>query len=271
MQYRITIMPSSEDALALKQKGNKAFAEHDWPTAIDYYTQAIEANPKEPSFYCNRAQANIKVEAYGFAIADATKAIELDSSYVKAYYRRATANTAILNSREALRDFKTVVKKVPHDKDAKLKLAECEKIVRRVEFMKAIEVADPPSAAEGLDLDAMVVDDSYDGVRLDKHMTQAFVDDMVRRFKDGKKIHRKYVFQIILAVKDLVYKEATMVEMDVQPDTKLTVCGDTHGTKDSMFDAVSMLTCMGRPIFRSHGDLPAQRIPICYKCLPLQW
>lgn len=49
-------MGSVEDALALKEKGNKAFSEHDWPNAIEYYTQAIEANPNEASFYCNRAQ-----------------------------------------------------------------------------------------------------------------------------------------------------------------------------------------------------------------------
>ena len=49
-------MPSAEDAAALKQKGNKAFAEHDWATAVDFYTQAIEANDQDPSFYCNRAQ-----------------------------------------------------------------------------------------------------------------------------------------------------------------------------------------------------------------------
>jgi len=49
-------MGSTEDATALKEKGNKAFKEHDWSTAIDFYTQAIEANPNEPSFYTNRAQ-----------------------------------------------------------------------------------------------------------------------------------------------------------------------------------------------------------------------
>jgi len=49
-------MPSPEDATALKEKGNKAFKEHDWPTAINFYTQAIEANPSEPTFYTNRAQ-----------------------------------------------------------------------------------------------------------------------------------------------------------------------------------------------------------------------
>ena len=45
-----------EAANALKLKGNKAFAEHEWPTAVDFYTQAIEKYAKEPSFFCNRAQ-----------------------------------------------------------------------------------------------------------------------------------------------------------------------------------------------------------------------
>src|SRR2546421_5106211 len=115
------------------------------------------------------------------------------------------ANTAILNAREALRDFKTVVKKAPNDKDAKLKLAECEKIVRRIEFLKAIEVGEPPSASEGLDLDSIVVDSKYDGVLLEKEMTQEFIDDMLTRFKNGKTIHRKFVFQIIMAVQKIVY------------------------------------------------------------------
>ena len=120
-----------------------------------------------------------------------------------------------------------------------MKLADCEKIVRRVEFLKAIEVADPPSAAEGLDLDALVVEESYDGLPLRDEMTTEFVEDMLRRFKNGKKIHRKYVFQIILAVKKIVYDEPTMVEMEVDPDTKLTVCGDTHGTLNRLLVAFS--------------------------------
>lgn len=34
-------------------------------------------------------------------------------------------------------------------------MQECEKIVRRMAFLQAIEMGDPPSAAEGLDLDSM--------------------------------------------------------------------------------------------------------------------
>ena len=49
-------MASPEDAVALKDKGNKAFKEHDWLAAVDFYSKAIEANGKEPLFYTNRAQ-----------------------------------------------------------------------------------------------------------------------------------------------------------------------------------------------------------------------
>ncbi|KKY15797.1 putative serine threonine protein phosphatase ppt1 [Phaeomoniella chlamydospora] len=232
------------EAVEFKVQGNKAFAAHDWPTAIDFYTKAIEKYDQDASFFCNRAQANIKLEAYGYAIADATKAIEIDPSYIKAFWRRAIANTAILNSREALKDFKTVVKKEPNNKDAKLKLSECERLVKRINFYKAIEIGDEPSAFEGLDIDSIAVEPSYDGVKLGKEMTQEFIDDMIERFKNGKKIHRKYVFQIIKAVKEIVYDEPAMVEMEVPQGTTLTVCGDTHG---QYFDLLEIFRLNGFP------------------------
>lgn len=141
----------------------------------------------------------------------------------------------MLNSRAALKDFKAVVRKAPNDRDAKLKLAECEKLVRRIEFEKAIEIADPPSAFEGLNIDGMTVEESYDGVRLGESMTQEFIDDMIERFRTGKKIHKKYAFQIVKAIRDIVYDEPTMVEVVVKEGTKMTVCGDTHGKKSFSF------------------------------------
>jgi serine/threonine-protein phosphatase 5 len=112
-----------------------------------------------------------------------------------------------------------------------LKLAECEKIVKRVEFFRAIELGDEPSAAEGLDLDSMTIEPDYDGVHLGDEMTSEFITDMLERFRNGKKIHKKYVYQIVLAVKKIVYDEPTMVEMEIADDASLTVCGDTHGKK----------------------------------------
>lgn len=52
-------MGAIEEAVELKEKGNKAFKEHDWNAAISFYTQAIEKNDQEPSFYTNRAQVSI--------------------------------------------------------------------------------------------------------------------------------------------------------------------------------------------------------------------
>lgn len=72
-----------EQAVELKNKGNEAFKNQDWPAAVNFYTQAIELYDKEPSFYTNRAQANIKLESYGLAVIDADKAIELDPNNVK--------------------------------------------------------------------------------------------------------------------------------------------------------------------------------------------
>jgi hypothetical protein len=51
-------MALNEDAVKLKEQGNKAFKEHDWPTAISFYTQAIGIYDKEASFYTNRAQVS---------------------------------------------------------------------------------------------------------------------------------------------------------------------------------------------------------------------
>ncbi|EAT91443.1 serine/threonine-protein phosphatase [Parastagonospora nodorum] len=238
-----------EEATALKNKGNDAFKNQDWPAALDFYTKAIELWDKEPSFYTNRAQANIKLESYGYAVADADKAIELDPNNVKAYYRRASANTSMLKHREALRDWKLVIKKAPNDANAKLRMHECEKIIKRDAFLKAIEVEDAPSAAEGLDIEHMALERNYDGPKLEGKMTLEFIEDMIERFKTGKKIAKKYAFQIILAVMDIVKNEPTMVEHKVEEGCEITVCGDTHG---QYFDLLNIFKLAGKPSEKNH-------------------
>lgn len=187
----------------------------------------------------------------------------------QAYFRRASANTAILKHREALRDWKLVVKKAPNDANAKLRMAECDKIVKRDAFLKAIEVEDAPSAAEGLDLEHMVVDPSYDGAKLEDKMTLEFIEDMIERFKNGKKLAKKYVYQIIIAVMDIIKKEPTMVEHDVEQGHEITVCGDTHGMLHKS-NLHLLLTNNPRPVLRSHGDFPSGREAIGKACIPLQ-
>ena len=54
-----------EEAVGLKNKGNAAFKQQDWPTAVDLYTQAIEKYDQEPSFFTNRAQVSSAAAGVG--------------------------------------------------------------------------------------------------------------------------------------------------------------------------------------------------------------
>ena len=163
---------------------------------------------------------------------------------------------------------------VPNDKDAALKLAECEKLVKRINFEKAIEVDEPVSPSAGLEIDKMgkrsstyflyytvyntnyrvrsvVVEDSYDGAFLEDgvNMTLGFIEDMIKRFKNGKKIHKKYVYHIIVKAKDIFFVEPTMPEVIVEKGSTLTICGDTHG-KCPLWCIVGALFNAYRPILR---------------------
>lgn len=53
-----TMSAAPAEAIELKNKGNEAFKNKDWPTALEYYTKAIEKYDQEPSFYTNRAQVS---------------------------------------------------------------------------------------------------------------------------------------------------------------------------------------------------------------------
>lgn len=83
------------------------------------------------------AAARLKMEEHGLAIADATKALELDPKYVKAYFRRAVAQLAILRPKAALTDLKKVVALEPKNAQAKAQLDSTQKLIRRLEFEKA--------------------------------------------------------------------------------------------------------------------------------------
>ncbi|RKP02055.1 hypothetical protein CXG81DRAFT_5039, partial [Caulochytrium protostelioides] len=67
-----------EAAEALKAEANTLFAHKSYEAAIDKYSQAITFNPNVAVYYANRAFAQLKLEYYGAAIADAKRAIAVD-------------------------------------------------------------------------------------------------------------------------------------------------------------------------------------------------
>ena len=54
-------------------------ADHSFSDAVRLYSLAIELNPLDATYWCNRAAARTKLEEYGFALADAGQSLDLSN------------------------------------------------------------------------------------------------------------------------------------------------------------------------------------------------
>ncbi|WRT65305.1 uncharacterized protein IL334_002248 [Kwoniella shivajii] len=257
-------------ALEIKAEANKAFGAKDFNKSIELYTQAIALNPKDSTFWNNRAMSKAKMEEHGGAISDATKAIEINPAYSKAYYRRGLSYLSILRPTEAVPDFKKAIKIEPTNKPARDQLEVTVKLIRKIEFEKAISVGETESASSKclalLSSGACALDTSASPsfplpiIPQDPNArykpTKDFVESMVEIFKDDGKIPKRIAWEIILGCKDVIEKEKTMVEIKIPDGVTCDIIGDTHG---QFFDVVNLLS-MTTPPSESHymifnGDL----------------
>ena len=80
-----------EQAVALKGEGNERYKAEDYKGAIALYTKAIKLDSTNPAYYGNRAAAYLMIMGYKEANADCDTILSLDSSNVKAHFRKVTA------------------------------------------------------------------------------------------------------------------------------------------------------------------------------------
>uniref|UniRef100_A0A670Y359 Protein unc-45 homolog B n=1 Tax=Pseudonaja textilis TaxID=8673 RepID=A0A670Y359_PSETE len=96
-----------EDPVQLKEEGNKFFQGNDYENAIKSYSKALKL-AKDPSLqavlYRNRAACFLKKEKYAQVITDATKAIDINPSDIKALYRRSQALEKLGKLDQAFKD-----------------------------------------------------------------------------------------------------------------------------------------------------------------------
>lgn len=242
-------MGEREQAEEIKAAANKLFKSGKYADAVEKYTEAINIDSGVAAYYCNRSLAHIKLENYGYAISDAEKAMEVDPKYIKPYYRRASAYLALSRFKESLKDFKTVVKYVPNDQDAKKQLNAVEKIVRKIDFEKALSYDhDVKLASETVNVDDMAVDSKYDGPVFEKDddFDSKFIEQMIQRMENQKMIHRKYAYKIILKSLDIFKQMPSVVSVKLPKteNSKLTVCGDIHG---QFYDLLNIFRKNGFP------------------------
>lgn len=230
---------SSQDELDLAEKhkaeANVAFQAKQYTQAIESYSKAIEINPGNAVYYCNRAFAQLRLENYGAAINDASAAIDLDPNYIKGYYRRGSAYLGLGKFKEGLKDFRRVSKIAPRDPDAKHKLNLCEKAVKKIRFEEAIRGTEEVAVAESIDLSKLQVEDGYTGIRMEGNnevgytITYEFVMKMIEHFKKQRLLHRRFAFELVLGVKKVLESLPTIVDVPIPDGRHITVCGDVHG------------------------------------------
>jgi DnaJ family protein C protein 7 len=138
-----------------KESGNNAFKGGHYQVAVDLYTNALEVDPTNKGtnskLLQNRAAAYIKLKEYTKAIADCTRAVELDRSYTKARRTKAKALGLSGNWEEAVRELKAIGETNPSEpglakeiRDAELEL----KKSKRKDWYKILGVSNDAGDAE---------------------------------------------------------------------------------------------------------------------------
>ncbi|XP_059812829.1 tetratricopeptide repeat protein 12 [Hypanus sabinus] len=95
-------------ANALKEKGNAAFKNEDYVTAVQCYTEGLEKIRDFQALYTNRAQAYNKLGKYEEAITDCKWALKCNENCVKAYIHMAKANIGLKKYEEARRCYQKI-------------------------------------------------------------------------------------------------------------------------------------------------------------------
>jgi stress-induced-phosphoprotein 1 len=88
-------MPKNAAAEALKAEGNAFFQKGQYASAIDKYKEATSLDPSVPAYWSNMAACYEKLAQYEEMSDAARSCIKADRSFVKGYFRLATAQKAL--------------------------------------------------------------------------------------------------------------------------------------------------------------------------------
>jgi len=263
------IAPFAE-ADKFKAEGNKHFSERNYAKALAAYTEAIdlseseddnqstedsldsldglsvrEANPSIQIYFANRAFCHIKMENFGSALIDATKAIEAKETFPKGWYRRGTANLALGRNSDALKDFTRLCKLTPKDPDAREKFKMTKDKVTAERFAKAIGSEKTEPKSKTVNVASMEIDSSYAGpVYVSGAVTMDFCKELNEWQRNEKNIAKKYAYAIVMDMLTLLRPENTLCDITIPEDGEITVCGDVHG---QFYDLLNIWEINGVP------------------------
>lgn len=121
----LSVLPEEKVAESekLKNEGNRLMKEEKYEEAIQMYTKAINIDPRNPIFYCNRAAAFIRLNNFDRAIADSNLSLRYNPRYSKAFVRLGDAYFRLDKFKEAADAYQKALEIEPENEDYKTKSA----------------------------------------------------------------------------------------------------------------------------------------------------
>ncbi|CAN8101925.1 unnamed protein product [Discula destructiva] len=120
-----------QDALHLKEQGNKLFLKGHYAAAESLYSQAIIADAKDPKLYTNRAMARCKLQRWEDAMADCQTCLSLSPDNMKAVFYMSEAQLELKDYDNALENAHRAYEMFAHSEDGLKSLTNVTKLVLR--------------------------------------------------------------------------------------------------------------------------------------------
>lgn len=172
------------------------------------------------------------------------KAIELNPTFTKAYYRRAVSLMALGEYSRAYKDLSLVAQAAPGDVNVRKKMQECEKLNIQKNFAAALRV-------NQFDLDEtaiakLEIPETYNGPKFDTFdsVPEMFVLELIEWFKLEQRVCFRVAYMILNAARKLLITQSNLVKIEIPEDVTITVCGDVHG---QFFDLIRVFELNGYP------------------------
>ncbi len=117
--------------------GNAAFAQRNYPQALEYYSQAIAAQPELAEAYNNRGNVHYALGQWQEALGDYSQAIALRPSYATAHFNGGMVHYGLGNVETAIASFTKALEHHPGYAEAYNNRGNCYVIVQA--YQEAIE------------------------------------------------------------------------------------------------------------------------------------
>jgi len=102
-----------------KIKGNKAFQEKDYKTAIEHFTEAIKNDPTDHLFYSNRSACYANIQEYQKALEDGEQCVKLNPQWARGYSRKGLALFYLNRIEDAIKTYEEGLKIEPDNEQLK--------------------------------------------------------------------------------------------------------------------------------------------------------